>query len=158
MTTTATSHRRIKLKTLVPKFYQAMIALDAESAVGLDARLAELVRVRAAQLNGCAYCLDMHSQDARHAGESEQRLYLLSAWREAGDIYSEQERAALALTEAITLISVDQVPDDVYDVAAKAFDDTTLAQLVALIITINAWTRIGVTCRLQPGHYSPQNG
>lgn len=158
MTTTATGHRRIHLKTFVPKYYQALIALDAESAVGLDARLAELVRVRASQLNGCAYCLDMHAQDARQAGESEQRLYLLSVWREAGDFFSEPERAALALTEAMTLISVDHVPDDVYDVAAKAFDETTLAQVMALIITINAWNRVGVTCRLEPGHYSPQNG
>lgn len=157
MTATATGLRRINLKTLVPKYYEALIALDAESAVGLDARLAELVRVRASQLNGCAYCLDMHSQDARQVGESEQRLYLLTAWREAGDFYSEQERAALALTEAMTLISVDRVPDDVYDIAAKAFDETTLAQVVALIITINAWNRVGVTCRLEPGHYSPQS-
>ena len=97
----------------------------------------------------------MHTLDARHAGEIEQRLYLVSTWREARNFYSEQEQAALELTEAITLISVDHVPDDVYEVAAKAFDDKELAQLIALIITINAWNRVGVTCRLEPGHYSP---
>jgi alkylhydroperoxidase family enzyme len=82
-------------------------------------------------------------------------LHLVGAWREARKFYSEQEQAALALTEAITLISVDHVPDDVYAVAAAAFDDKELAQLIGLIITINAWNRIGVTCRLEPGHYDP---
>ena len=146
---------RLKLPTHAPAFYKALIALDAESAIGLDERLAELVRIRASQLNGCAYCLDMHTLDTRHAGETEQRLYLVSTWREARNFYSEQEQAALELTEAITLISVDHVPDDVYEVAAKAFDDKELAQLIALIIMINAWNRVGVTCRLEPGHYSP---
>jgi AhpD family alkylhydroperoxidase len=147
--------RRLKLPTHAPAFYKALIALDAESAIGLDERLAELVRIRASQLNGCAYCLDMHTLDARHGGETEQRLYLVSTWREARNFYSEQEQAALELTEAITLISVDHVPDDVYEVAAKAFDDKELAQVIALIIMINAWNRVGVTCRLEPGHYSP---
>lgn len=152
---TTTTRRRVKLKTLVPDFYEAMIALDARSATGLDPKLAHLVRIRAAQLNGCAYCLDMHTLDARHEGDTEQRLNLLATWREARGFYSEQEQAALALTEAITLISVDHVPDEVYDVAASAFDDKDLARLIALIITINAWTRIGVTCRIEPGHYRP---
>ena len=116
---------------------------------------ADLVRIRASQLNGCAYCLDMHTLDAKHAGDSEQRLHLVGAWREARKFYSEQEQAALALTEAITLISVDHVPDDVYAVAAAAFDDKELAQLIGLIICINAWNRVGVTGRLEPGHYDP---
>ncbi|HEU4947866.1 MAG TPA: carboxymuconolactone decarboxylase family protein [Kribbella sp.] len=152
---TTTTNRRVKLATHAPDFYKALIALDAESATGLDGRLADLVRIRASQLNGCAYCLDMHTLDARHAGDTEQRLYLTSTWREARSFYSEQEQAALELTEAITLISVDHVPDDVYDIAAKAFDDKELAQLIGLIIMINAWNRVGVTCRLAPGHYSP---
>ena len=147
--------RRIKLPQLAPAWYEAMNALDAQSATGLDPKLAELVRIRASQLNGCAYCLDMHTLDARYGGETEQRLTLVATWREAGNFYSEQERAAFALTEAITLISVDHVPDDVYELAAKAFDDKDLAQLMALIITINAWNRVGVSCRMQPGHYSP---
>jgi AhpD family alkylhydroperoxidase len=152
---TTTTPRRVKLATLAPDFYKALIDLDAVSATGLDRHLAELVRIRASQLNGCAYCLDMHTQDARHAGESEQRLHLVSAWREARGFFSEQELAALELTEAITLISVDHVPDQVYESAAMVFDDKELAQLIGLIIMINAWNRVGVSCRLEPGHYSP---
>lgn len=147
--------RRVKIASLVPDFYKALIALDAQSATGLDPLLVNLVRIRASQLNGCAYCLDMHTIDARHQGDSEQRLYLLSAWREARKFYSEKEQAALELTEAITLISVDHVPDDVYEIAANAFEDKELAQLIGLIITINAWTRVGVTGRMEPGHYNP---
>lgn len=143
------------MASLAPEFYQAMIALDAQSALGLDPLLAHLVRIRASQLNGCAYCLDMHTLDARHLGESEQRLHLLATWREAGKFFTPKERAALALTESITLVSVDHVPDEVYDAAAEQFDDKELAQLIGLIVTINAWTRIGVTGRLEPGHYSP---
>jgi AhpD family alkylhydroperoxidase len=150
-----TTKRRVKVAALAPEFYQAMIALDAQSATGLDPLLAHLVRIRASQLNGCAYCLDMHTLDALHEGETEQRLHLVAAWREAGKFFTDQERAALALTEAITLISVDKVPDEVYDAAAEQFADKELAQLISLIICINAWNRIGVTNRLEPGHYSP---
>lgn len=150
-----TKIRRVKLASHAPHFYKALIDLDAQSAIGLDPLLADLVRVRASQLNGCTYCLDMHTLTARHAGESEQRLYLVSAWREARKFYSEQEQAALKLTEAITLISVDHVPDEVYEVAAKAFDEKELAQLISLIIMINAWTRVGVTGRMEAGHFSP---
>jgi AhpD family alkylhydroperoxidase len=150
-----TTHRRVKIATLAPDFYQALIDLDAQSATGLDPRLADIVRIRASQLNGCAYCLDMHTLDARHGGDSEQRLNLIATWREARKFYSAQEQAALELTEAITLISVDHVPDDVYAIAAAAFDDKDLAQLIGLIITINAWNRVGVTGRLEPGHYNP---
>ncbi|TCN38262.1 AhpD family alkylhydroperoxidase [Kribbella orskensis] len=149
------THRRVKIATHAPDFYQALIALDAQSTTGLDPLLVNLVRIRASQLNGCAYCLDMHTIDARHEGDSEQRLYLLSAWREARKFYSEKEQAALELTEAITLISVDHVPDDVYEIAANAFEEKELAQLIGLIITINAWTRVGVTGRMEPGHYNP---
>jgi AhpD family alkylhydroperoxidase len=150
-----TTPRRVKIATLAPDFYQALIDLDAQSATGLDPRLADIVRIRASQLNGCAYCLDMHTLDARHGGDSQQRLNLIATWREARKFYSAQEQAALELTEAITLISVDHVPDDVYAIAAAAFDDKDLAQLIGLIITINAWNRVGVTGRLEPGHYNP---
>jgi AhpD family alkylhydroperoxidase len=152
---TPTTQRRVKIASLAPEFYQALIELDAVSATGLDPRLADLVRIRASQLNGCAYCLDMHTLDAKHAGEQDQRLHLVAAWREAPKFFSEQEKAAFALTEAITLISVDHVPDDVYAAAAAAFDDKELAQLIGLIIMINAWNRVGVTGRLEPGHYDP---
>ncbi|WP_329480030.1 carboxymuconolactone decarboxylase family protein [Kribbella sp. NBC_01510] len=151
----STMTRRVKLASVVPDFYKAMIELDAVSDRGLDPKLAHLVRIRASQINGCAYCTDMHSLDLLHVGDDQQRITLLPVWREARKFYSEQEQAALALTEAITLISVDHVPDEVYDVAAQAFDEKDLAQLIALIITINMWTRVGVTGRMEPGHYKP---
>jgi AhpD family alkylhydroperoxidase len=138
------------LKSLAPRVYKAMLALDAAAGEGLEPPLKELARVRASQLNGCVYCIDMHSTDARTGGESEQRLYALAAWPEA-PYFTERERAALALTDAMTLLSETHVPDDVYDLAAKHFDQPELAQLISLILTINAWNRIGVTCRLEPG-------
>ncbi|MFG1910242.1 carboxymuconolactone decarboxylase family protein [Kribbella sp. NPDC048928] len=153
MTTTT---RRVKLASVVPDFYKAMIELDRVSAEGIDEKLAHLVRIRASQINGCAYCTDMHSLDLRQFGEEQQqRIALLPVWREAQKFYTDQEKAALQLTEAITLISVDHVPDDVYEVAAQAFDEKELAQLIALIITINMWTRVGVTGHMEPGHYKP---
>ncbi|MGW7684203.1 carboxymuconolactone decarboxylase family protein [Kribbella sp. NPDC054772] len=148
--------RRVKLANVAPDFYQAMIELDRVSDTGLDPKLAHLVRIRASQINGCAYCTDMHSLDLRELGEDQQqRIALLPVWREAQKFYTDQEKAALQLTEAITLVSVDHVPDDVYDVAAQAFDEKDLARLIALIITINMWTRIGVTGKMEPGHYKP---
>ena len=154
MSTTTT--RRVKLANLAPDFYQAMIELDRVSDTGLDPKLAHLVRIRASQINGCAYCTDMHSLDLQQFGEEQQqRIALLPVWREAQKFYTDQEKAALQLTEAITLISVDHVPDDVYEVAAQAFDEKELAQLIALIITINMWTRVGVTGHMEPGHYKP---
>lgn len=153
MTTTT---RRVKLASVVPDFYKAMIELDRVSAEGIDEKLAHLVRIRASQINGCAYCTDMHSLDLQQFGEEQQqRIALLPVWREAQKFYTDQEKAALQLTEAITLISVDHVPDDVYEVAAQAFEEKELAQLIALIITINMWTRVGVTGHMEPGHYKP---
>ena len=152
----STTTRRVKLANLVPDFYKAMIELDRVSDEGLDPKLAHLVRIRASQINGCAYCTDMHSLDLREFGEDQQqRIALLPVWREAPKFYTEQEKAALQLTEAITLVSVDHVPDDVYEIAAQAFDEKDLAQLIALIITINMWTRVGVTGKMEPGHYKP---
>ena len=141
---------RMDLKALAPRFYKAMLTLDAASGEGLEAGLKELVRVRASQLNGCVYCIDMHSTDARAGGETEQRLYALPAWQEA-PYFSERERAALDLTEAMTLLSQTHVPDTTYERAAKEFPDAELASLIGLILTINARNRIGVTTRLQPG-------
>ncbi|MEV6414739.1 carboxymuconolactone decarboxylase family protein [Kribbella sp. NPDC051718] len=149
------TRRRVKLASHAPEFYQALIALDEVSALGLDTKLAHLVRIRASQLNGCAYCLDMHTLDALHEGDTAQRVNVVATWREARKFYTEQELAALELTEAITLISIDHVPDDVYEIAANAFDEKELAQLISLIIMINAWNRVGVTCRIEPGHYDP---
>lgn len=142
---------RIKLKKLSPDFYKAMLTLDGAAAAGIEAPLAELVRIRASQLNGCAHCLDMHSKDARAGGETEQRIYVLSAWRESPGLYTEKEQAALALTEAVTLLAKDGVPDDVYERAAAHFPDAELSQLISLIVTINAWNRIAVSTRLGVG-------
>lgn len=138
-----------------PEVYKAMISLDTAARKGLDPVLAELVKVRASQLNHCAFCIDMHTKDARAAGESEERLYLLNAWEEAGDLYTEKEQAALALTEAVTVLTDGFVPDEVYERAAKHFEERELAQVIALIFTINAWNRIGVTTRMVPGAYKP---
>jgi AhpD family alkylhydroperoxidase len=153
MSTTTT--RRVKLSGLVPDFYQAMIALDAASATGLDENFANLLRVHASQLNGCAYCTDMHSLDYLHGDGPQQKLNLLPVWREARNLFTEREQAALELTEAITLVSDGHVPDSVYDLAAQHFDDKELAQLIALIITVNMWTRVGITGKMTPGHYKP---
>lgn len=147
----AHSTHRLDLATAAPKVFKALIGFDAASRAGIDPLLVELVQTRASQINGCAYCLHMHTKDARKRGESEERLYLLTAWREAAHFYTEKEQAALALTEAVTLIAHDGVPDDVYARAAAHFDEAELAQLLGLILTINTWNRIALTSRKVPG-------
>lgn len=120
----------------------------------LEASLLELIKMRASQINGCAYCLDMHSKDARAAGESEQRLYTLDAWRET-PFYSERERAALAWTEAVTRVADTHVPDDVYEQAAQHFDESELLDLTLAITAINSWNRLAISSRLEAGSYRP---
>jgi AhpD family alkylhydroperoxidase len=149
-TTTAQNAPRMDLKSLAPRVYKAMLALDSAAGEGLDPPLRELVRIRASQLNGCVYCIDMHTTDARKGGEAEQRIYALPAWREA-PYYTDRERAAFALTDAVTLVSETHVPRDVYDEAAGQFTDAELAQLISLIVTINAWNRIAISTRIEPG-------
>ncbi|MEU1042426.1 carboxymuconolactone decarboxylase family protein [Streptomyces sp. NPDC005551] len=144
---------RLEWAKLVPDVYKAMVKLDAAARQGLDPLLLELVKVRASQLNHCAFCLDMHTKDALAAGESVERLVQLSAWEESRHFYTEKELAAIALTEAVTVLTDGFVPDEVYASAAKHFEETELAQLIAAITVINAWNRFGVTCRLVPGHY-----
>ncbi|HEX5488813.1 MAG TPA: carboxymuconolactone decarboxylase family protein [Rhodanobacteraceae bacterium] len=122
---------------------------------GLEHPLMELVKMRASQINGCAYCLDMHSKDARAAGETEQRLYLLDAWRES-PFYSERERAALAWTEALTRISDNDVSDALYEDVRKQFGDKELVELTLAIIAINGWNRLAIPFRSEPGHYQPR--
>ncbi|MFI6658260.1 carboxymuconolactone decarboxylase family protein [Streptomyces sp. NPDC050523] len=135
---------------------QAFSALSATAKRGLgDPALAELVVLRASQLNHCAFCLDMHLAVARKHGVSERQLDLLAAWEETEDVYDERERAALALTEAVTVLTDDFVPDDVYERAAKHFDETRLAHLIALIVSINNWNRVMVSRRIPPGGYTP---
>jgi len=150
-----TTNRRVKLATVAPDFYQALIALDATAGAGLDANFANLIRVHASQLNGCAYCTDMHSLDYLHGDGPQQKLNLLPVWRESRNLFTEQEQAALELTEAITLVSDGHVPDAAYNLAAEHFDEKELAQLIALIIMINAWNRVGITGKMAPGHYKP---
>jgi AhpD family alkylhydroperoxidase len=141
-------------------FARAMAHLDRAAtkeldAAGIDPLLRELVRVRASQLNGCAYCVDMHAKDARAAGETEQRLYALPAWRET-PFFTGRERAALALTEDVTLMARDHVPAAAYEAAAGQLTPGEIAALLSLIITINAWNAIGVTTRAwPPGSYQP---
>ncbi|MEU5018419.1 carboxymuconolactone decarboxylase family protein [Streptomyces angustmyceticus] len=142
---------RLPWSKLAPEVYQAMLALDAAATQGLDPTLVELVKIRASQLNHCAFCIDKHIKDARKAGETEQRIYLLDAWEEATGFYSPEEQAALALTEAVTLLTEGFVPDAVYDRAAARFGPAELARLLALITTINAWNRFGVSTRMTPG-------
>ncbi|MFI9807769.1 carboxymuconolactone decarboxylase family protein [Streptomyces sp. NPDC052301] len=135
---------------------RAMSALSAAAKKGLgDPVLAELVMIRASQLNHCAFCLDMHLRAARENGVPESRLQLLNAWEEAEDLYSERERAALALTEAVTVPTDGFVPDEVYDAAAGHFGEAELAHLVALITVINGWNRIMVSHRVPPGGHRP---
>lgn len=142
---------RMAPKKLTPDSYRAMIALDgAAAAASLETPLQELVRIRASQLNGCVYCIDMHTTDARNAGETEQRLYALSAWQESSQ-FTARERAALRLTEAVTLIADSHVPDADYAAAAAEFTEVELAELLWTIIVINAWNRLAVTSRLVPG-------
>jgi AhpD family alkylhydroperoxidase len=141
-------------------FARAMAHLDQAATkeldrAGIDPLLRELIRIRASQLNGCAYCIDMHTKDARAAGETEQRLYALPAWRET-PFFTERERAALALTEDVTLMAGEHVPAAAYDRAASQLAPGEVAALLSLIITINAWNAIGVTTRAWvPGTYQP---
>ncbi|HEU5156772.1 MAG TPA: carboxymuconolactone decarboxylase family protein [Streptosporangiaceae bacterium] len=144
--------QRIDVEKLAPAAYQAMIELEkALRHSPLPKPLWELVKLRASQINGCAYCVDMHSFDARAAGERDERLFAVSVWHEA-PFFTEEERAALALTESATRLSEggDRVPDEVWAQAAKHFDEESLAALVMAIATINAWNRIGVATRMVP--------
>lgn len=145
--------RRIDLKDKAPDFYQAMFALDKAAAKGLDPVVRELVRVRTSQLNGCAYCVDKHSHAALEEGVSQQKLIGVTVWRET-PFFTARERAALALAEAVTQLGPHGVADDVYDEAAKLFDEDELPRLIAMCIAMNAWNRIGVTCRLSPAAHA----
>ncbi|NUK26990.1 carboxymuconolactone decarboxylase family protein [Streptomyces lunaelactis] len=146
---------RLQWAKLAPEVYKAMVKLDAAARQGVDPVLLELVKIRASQINHCAFCLDMHTKDALAAGESVERIVQLSAWEESQHFYTEREIAAIELTEAVTVLTDGFVPDEVYEKAAKHFADTELAHLIAAITVINAWNRFGVTARLVPGHYTP---
>jgi AhpD family alkylhydroperoxidase len=163
MTTTEQTHEipvRLDFDAHAPTFSRAMAHLEHAAVkeldkVGFDAKLRDLVRLRASQLNGCAYCVDMHSKDLRAMGETEQRLYGLVTWRET-PFFTERERAALAFTEAVTLVAEDHVPDEAYQAVAAHFSPDEIAALLSVLIAINAWTRIGVATRAwEPGSYQP---
>jgi AhpD family alkylhydroperoxidase len=141
---------RIEIYKTSPELLDAMMVLSTAAAKDIDAELAELIKIRASQINHCAFCLDMHTRDARAHGVAEQKLDVLAAWEEAGDLFTERERAALALTEAITELGNGHVPDDVYVRAADVFADRELGQVIAMAVTINAWNRINVATRVQP--------
>ncbi|WP_043265743.1 carboxymuconolactone decarboxylase family protein [Streptomyces sp. CT34] len=144
--------RRMKIWGLIPEFRRAQLRLTQAAKKGLgDPVLVELVVLRASQVNRCASCIDMHVRNLREAGVSPRRIDLLPAWEEAGDLYSERERAALALTEAVTVLTEGQVPDAVYERAADRFTEVELAHLIGVIVAINNWNRVNVTVRKPPG-------
>jgi len=146
---------RLDYAQLSPGGLSAMRGLERHvNESGLEKSLLELVKTRASQLNGCAFCLDMHTKDARAAGESEQRLFALSAWRETS-FFTDRERAALAWTEAVTLIAANHVPDEAYAAARLQFTDAELVNLTYAIIAINGWNRLAVAFRKEPGTYQP---
>lgn len=140
---------RLNIVTAAPEVYQAMAAFDAATGAGLDVRLSELVRLRASQLNGCEFCAELHSSRARQAGEDETRITELDAWRDSA-LFTEAEKAALALVEAVTLVAETAVPDDLYAEAAAWFDETQLAHLIWTAAAVNAWNRVGVATRMSP--------
>jgi len=145
---------RLDLRT-APAAYQAMLALEGYvRKSGIEPRLLELLR--ASQINGCAYCLDMHTKDARAAGETEQRLYCLQAWREA-PFYSDREQAALAWTEALTLIAQTHAPDEVYEQARRQFSEEELVNLTLAIVAINGWNRLAIGFRAPAGTYQVES-
>ncbi|WP_327177572.1 carboxymuconolactone decarboxylase family protein [Streptomyces sp. NBC_01335] len=146
---------RLNWAELAPDVYKAMVRLDAAARKGLDPVIGELVKIRSSQLNHCAFCLDMHTKDALAQGETVQRIVQLSAWEESKHFYTEKEIAAIELTEAITVVTDGFVPDEVWEKAAKHFDETELAHLVAAINVINGWNRFAVSTRMVPGHYTP---
>jgi AhpD family alkylhydroperoxidase len=140
--------QRLSVHDIDPAAYQAVLGLERYVRdSGLDERLYELVKIRASQLNSCAYCLDMHNRDARANGEDQRRLDVLSAWREAPDLFSERERAALAFTEAVTRIGDDGVPDEVWAQVQRQFDDNEIVHLLLAAATINVWNRLAVSTR-----------
>jgi len=156
-----TANARLDWNAVAPDVAKAMQGLEEcvyknGRAAGLERSLLHLIKLRASQINGCAWCIDMHTKDARAEGETEQRLYLVSAWREA-PFFSERERAALAWTEAVTLISQDHVPDEVYQYVRRHFTEKELVYLTLAIVAINGWNRLNVSMRTIAGDYQPKH-
>lgn len=149
--------QRINYSKAAPEGVEILRKLESYiKKSGLEPDLLELVKLRASQINGCAFCIDMHTKDARSRGESEQRLYGVSAWREA-PYYSERERAALTWTESVTRISEDQAPDEIYNLAKEHFTEKELVDLTLAVIAINAWNRLAISFRTPAGSYQPDH-
>jgi len=147
---------RVRWPQVSPEAYKAQLGVESYlERCGLEKNLLDLVKLRASQINQCAYCIDMHWKDLRAAGESEQRLYGLSAWRES-PYYTDRERAALAWAEAVTLLTSDFVPDDVYELVGAQFNERELVDLTLAVAAINAWNRMSVAFRTEPGRYQPR--
>lgn len=141
---------------LAPSLYRTLFQIQQEvNKSGLDEKLLDLIKIRASQVNGCAFCIDMHTIDARAHGETEQRIYALNAWREV-PFFDERERAVLEFTEAVTRVSETHVPDDVYESVRQHFSEQEVVNLTWAIVTINSWNRLAITFRAQPGQYKPQ--
>lgn len=146
---------RLNYSDVLPEAIKGMLELEKFVATsGLERQLYELVKTRVSQINGCAYCLDMHTKDARKAGETEQRLYALNAWRET-PFYTLRERAALAWTEALTLISKNEIPDPLYQEMLEHFSEKELITLTMAIVAINGWNRLSIAFKTVPGSYNP---
>lgn len=144
---------RLEYQKAAPQGVRAMYGLQkAIEESGLERGLLELVKIRASQINGCAFCIDMHTKDARAAGEAEQRIYALDAWRET-PFFTDRERAALAWTEAVTLVSEGHVPDEMFEQAKSQFSDEELANLTLAVVAINGWNRLAIAFRAVPGSY-----
>lgn len=147
--------QRIAAAHVAPEAYKIMYQFEKYAkTTGLDPKLIELVKVRASQINGCAFCLDMHTKDARALGETEQRIYCLNAWREA-PFYSDAERAAIELTEAVTMIATQRVSDELYHRVRQYFGEKQYVDLIILINTINSWNRLSIAMNSVPGDYKP---
>jgi len=150
-----TMQPRLDYKKVAPEALEAMYAVERYARnSGLDPKLLELVRLSASQINGCAYCVDMHTKDARAQGEAEQRLYAVAVWKEA-PFFNSRERTALAWTEAVTLVSRDHVPDPIYEMARREFSEKELIDLTMAVIAINGWNRLAVSFRAVAGTYQP---
>lgn len=147
---------RLSYAEVAPDAIRPLLTLSAYvKHSGLDQKLLELVKIRSSQMNGCAYCLDMHTKDARKIGETEQRIYALSAWRET-PFFTDQERAGLEWTEAVTAVGQSHVPDEIYELARKHFSEKELVDLTIAIVVINGWNRIAIAFRTVPGTYEPK--
>jgi AhpD family alkylhydroperoxidase len=147
---------RLNWREASPKAFRAVLSLSTfVNECSLEPKLLELVKLRTSQINGCAYCIDMHTKDARAAGESEQRLYLLSAWRETPHLYDERERAALAWTESVTRIGDGLVPAETYDEARAQFRDAELVDLTTVVAIVNMWNRLNTAFHVEVGNYQP---